>query len=220
MLAILACAAAACGSDDRGITQPTPPTVVFVHNTLNSSDNRSSLDVATSWTAPYEPGFTSLRPSSWDDFTSATAATIRAASWQGGYCNRKGPGLPLFGPPRADSIAFHVSFFHDDNGRPQDYAPQYEVTLSSAEAHEQLAFDSVRSDADCAYFDYTAVLPTPFAVTAGTRYWLLIRADLEATGSPWGWRVGRSNNGISVSGTPNSGMFTVPRDLAFSLTRE
>jgi hypothetical protein len=113
-----------------------------------------------------------------------------------------------------------VSLFHDFNGRPQSFAPRYELTLTSAEAHEQFAFDAVRSDADCAYYDYMAVLPMPFAMTAGTRYWLLIRADIEATGRPWGWRVGGPDNGISATATPNSGMFTEPRDLAFSLTSE
>jgi len=159
-----------------------------------------------------------LLPWAWDDFTNATSATIRAVSWQGGYCSRKGPGLPPPVAPRAVSRTFQVWFFPDVNGGPQTFgSPQYGVTLTSAEAHEQFAFDAVRSDADCAYYDYTAVLPMPFPVTAGTRYWLLIRADRLDTGIYWGWRVGRQDNSISALGALNGGIRTQPRDLAFSL---
>jgi hypothetical protein len=80
-----------------------------------------------------------------------------------------------------------------------------------------LAFDAVRSDADCAYYDYMAVLPMPFPVTAGTRYWLLIRADRLDTGIYRGWRVGRQDNSISALGALNGGIRTQPRDLALSL---
>lgn len=222
--AVVACLAAACGSGDGGLTQSTPsalpPSVVFfVHNTLNSLDNRSSADVAGSWDGPYVPYLFSLRPWAWDDFTSTTSTTIRAVSWQGGYCDRKGPGLlPRVGPPRPASSTFQLSFLRDSNGRPQDFASPSPLTLTSAEAHEQFAFDVDRSDASCAYYYYAAVLSTPFLVTAGTRYWLLIRAYIEAGESPWGWRIGQQDNSISAQGALNGGMFTVARDLAFSLS--
>lgn len=198
------------------------PPVVFVHNTLNPPDNQSFLDLASSYgyDAPYVPMLSTLLPWAWDDFTSATTATIRAVSWQGGYCGLRGPGRPpSVGPPRAASTsAFQVWFYPDVNGRPQSFGPPlYGVTLTSAEAHEQFAFDSVRSEADCAYYDYTAVLPMPFPATAGTRYWLLIRADKGETGIFWGWRVGRLDNSISAHGALNGGIRTQPRDLAFSL---
>lgn len=222
--AVIACLAAACGSDNGGLTQPTPsalpPSVVFfVHNTLNPLDNRASLDVAGSWDGPYVPILFSLRPWAWDDFTSATSTTIRAVSWQGGYCDRKGPGLPPpVGPPRPTSSTFQLSFLRDSNGRPQEFAQANPLTFTSAEAHEQWAFDSDRSDAYCAYYDYAAVLSTPLPVTAGTRYWLLIRAYIGAADSPWGWRIGQQDNSISAQGALNGGLFTVAKDLAFSLS--
>ena len=52
-----------------------------------------------------------------------------------------------------------------------------EALRNQARRTRSSAFDAVRSDADYAYYDYTAVLPMPFPVTAGARYWLLIRAD-------------------------------------------
>ena len=67
---------------------------------------------------------------------------------------------------------------------------------------------------DCAYYDYTAVLPTPFPVTAGRRYWLLVRA----TGAQWGWRIGKEDDSISARGDLHEGIFTIPTDLAFSLS--
>ena len=225
--AVLVCTTAACGSEDRGITQPTPPitpspsVVYFVHNTLNSPDNHSSLDIANSWLGAYFPGFTSLRPWAWDDFTSATAATIRTVAWQGGYCTSKGPLLPpSAGPPRPISSRFQVWFVRDVNGRPELFNYLSELILTSADAHEQFMFDSVRSDADCAYYDYTAVLPTPFPVTAGTRYWFLIRADIGNGLAPWGWRVGQQDNSISARGDLNRGIYTDARDLAFSLSTD
>src|SRR5690242_126449 len=204
--AVLACTAA-CGSEDRGVTQPTPvvppSSVIFlVHNTLNDPDNRSTVDVSRSWLGDYVPGFTSLRPWAYDDFVSTTAAAIATISWQGGYCLQKGPLLPpVPGPPRNVAKTFELWFVRDFNGRPQDGSIIQQLTVTSAEAREQFAFDSVRSDADCAYYTYSVVLPRPFLAAAGTRYWLRIRADIGSGPAAWGWRVGQRDNGISASGT-------------------
>ena len=225
VVAVLACTTGACGSDDRGVTQPTPPNaapasvVSLVHNTLNAPDTRSPLDVANSWMGDYFPGFTSLRPWAWDDFTSATAVTVRTVAWQGGYCTSKSPLLPpSAGPPRSTATRFQVWFVRDVNGRPESFNYMSEIILASADAHERFMFDSVRSDADCAYYDYTAVLPTPFPVTAGTRYWFMIRADIGSGPAPWGWRVGQKDNSVSAVGALNGGIATVSRDLAFALS--
>jgi hypothetical protein len=102
----------------------------------------------------------------------------------------------------------------------------YQVTLTAAEAHEAFAFDAhtgtgvvyVQNEADCAYYDYTAVLPMPFPVTPGTRYWLEIRANEGTTRIFWGWRVGSLDNRISATGYVHGNILnTNPTDLAFSL---
>ena len=99
--AFIACIAGACGSEDRGITQPTPssappPSVVyFVHNTLNRPDNRTSRRLLISANLIPTPGpsqFVPLRV--YDDFTSGVTTAIRTVSWQGGYCG----GSPALGP--------------------------------------------------------------------------------------------------------------------------
>jgi hypothetical protein len=212
---------AACGSEDRGLTQPTPPgappAAAFVHNTLNGPGNQSFLDLADSYPYSNLPGFSTLAPWAWDDFTSPETATIHAVSWQGGYCRRRDPDPA--DPPPAVSRSFDVWLYLDNNGRlPSFSGPQHRVTLTPAEAHEQFAFETGRGERDCAYYDYTAVLPTPLSVTAGTRYWLLIRAgDNGNMGISWGWRVGIRDNGISAYGTLKGGVFAASNDLAFSL---
>ena len=225
---------AACSAEDHGITQPSPnagPAAVFAHNTLLPLDIRTLLKTASSYgyDAPYIPMLTTLLPWALDDFTSATTTTIGAVSWQGAYCRSTGPGRPSVGPPRAPSTSsFQVWFVRDRNGLPEFGSTQlYEATLTSAEAHEQWAFDAhtapgvtdVQNEADCAYYNYTAVLPMPFSVTAGTRYWLLIRADKGEEAS-WGWRFGRLDNSVWAHGDVHSGNYTVAGgDLAFLLSQ-
>jgi len=222
LAAVLASTVVACASEGRGITEPTPPSTeptppsgAFVHNTLNPPDNRSFLEIKGSWRySTYFPMLDTLAPWTWDDFTSAETATIRTVSWQGGYCQRRG-----LAPISATAISFDVSFYPDGNGRPQYFGTSlYAARFTPAEAREQFAFDSSWNELDCAYYDYTAILPTPFPVTAGTRYWLLIMAEIGSTGPSWGWRLGGQDNGISARGTLKGGIFTSPSDLAFSLS--
>jgi hypothetical protein len=161
----------------------------------------------------------------YDDFTSAVTTAIRTVSWQGGYCG----GSPLFGPlppPVATSPSFQIGFHRDSNGSPSGYPllADYDVTLTPADAHEQFAFDTGPTTGQCtseapnaSYYDYTTVLPTPFPITAGIRYWFSVRADMRAGGS-WGWRVGMHDNNYSKMNGPQSSLVTTTWDLAFSLS--
>lgn len=135
------------------------------------------------------------------------------------------PGTRPQPPPTAASSSFQLAFYPDDNyGRPNWLsAALYEVTFTPADAHEQFTFDSGSTANGCAwespnatYYDYMALLPTPFQVTAGTRYWLLVRADTGNTGIAWGWRIGKQDNNYSAE----IGQFlqTNPVDLAFSVS--
>ncbi len=228
--AVFACLAAACGSEERGLTQPSPQrgplAVVLVHNTLNLPDNRASRSLMHSYLFPYRFGFPFADPRAYDDFTSAVTTTIRTVSWQGGYCSGGGPpGTRPQPPPTAASSSFQLGFYRDDNsGRPNWLsAALYEATLTPADVHEQFAFDSGSTANGCAwespnatYYDYTAVLPMPFPVTTGTRYWLLVRADTGNTGIAWGWRIGMQDNNYSAVYSQN--LQTSKVDLAFSLS--
>ena len=206
---------AACGSEHRGLTEPTASSEVFVHNTLNRADDRLRLDLSWSVDATsYLPMISTLLPWAWDDFTSADTTTIRTISWQGAYCRSSRLGPVPSGPAAAVSNSFTISFYNDTTGPYFDGA-KYAVKFTPDETHEHFAFDAVWGEFGCAYYDYTAVLPTPFPVTAGTHYWLLIRAVSDTT---WGWRVGRQDNGASKRGELRIGVVSSPLDLAFSLS--
>jgi hypothetical protein len=127
-------------------------------------------------------------------------------------------------PPVATSRSFQIAFRPDANGRPSDRT-LYGVTFTPADAHEQFAFDTGPTTGSCdreapnaSYYDYTAVLPTPFPITAGIRYWLIVRADMRDTGGIWGWRTGVNDNNYSMLNGPLSALLTSPVDFAFSLS--
>jgi hypothetical protein len=226
---LIACALGfACGSGNRGITQPSPQ-AVLVHNTLNPPDDRATRSIVHSYEHPNPFGFPSANPLAFDDFMSAVTTTIRTVSWQGGYCSgvvTPPPGTSPEPPPTAASTSFQLSFYRDFNGRPAwGGAGLYDITLTPAEAHEQFTFDSGPTANGCGwqspnatYYDYTAVLPTAFPVTAGTRYWLLVRADTRNAGIAWGWRLGNRDNNYSASNTQF--LYTNPWDLAFALSEQ
>lgn len=196
---------------------------------MNPPDNRASRILVFSYGRSNPVGLPYANPHAYDDFTSAVATTIRTVSWQGGYCRNPPPGSGPMPPPAPVVRSFQVAFYPDNNGRPAEYGyPLYEATFTPAEAHEQLTFDSGPGTSGCdwwaptaSYYDYTAVLPMPFPVTAGTRYWLLMRADTGNTG-PWGWRIGMQDNNYSMSYTRSAAEFRNPDlyDLAFSLSSQ
>jgi hypothetical protein len=218
---------AAC--NDTASRTPTSPSevVAFIHNTMNAPDNRVSSRVTYSYLAPFQPGFTGfVARRAFDDFTSAETTAIRTVSWQGGYCRGGLPGQGPVPPPAApSSIRFQVGLYPDDNGRPNEFGPLYEVMLTPSEAHEQLTFDTGPTEGGCSveapnasYYDYSAVLPTPLPVTAGVRYWLMVRADIGDSAVPWGWRIGTQDNNYSALSGPLGALLTAPVDLAFSLS--
>jgi hypothetical protein len=222
----VACIVTACGSENRRISEsippnpiaPTPPPPsptalgpIVIHDSLNVPGDRNILDLyGSTKTITYISMISGLLPTRMDDFTSEVTGTIRTVSWQGGYCRS--------GKPREDSNPFHVSLIPDNNGRPvYPWASRYDFRLTPAEWQEQFAFEVVRGDASCYYYDYTAVLPTPFPVTAGTRYWLQIVALRDDAN--WSWRAGKPDNGISARESRLE-IDMQTRDLAFSLSSE
>ena len=227
---LIACALVfACGSAERGITQPSPQ-AVLVHNTLNPRESRVPRSLVHSYAHLNPVGLPFFYSFAFDDFTSAASTTIRTVSWEGGYCTGGAsppPGTAPQPPPTAGSSSFQIAFYRDDNsGRPGWLgAALYDVTVTPAEAHEEFVFDSGTTANGCSwelpnatYYDYTAVLPTPFPVTVGTRYWLLVRADTRATGIAWGWRVGQQDKNYSADVTQS--LYTYPWDLAFALSEQ
>ena len=226
--AVAACIVAACGSENRGISEsitpspiapsapaptPPPPSPVVVHDTLNVPGDRNILDLySSSKPITYISMVSGLLPTMLDDFTSPVTAAIRTVSWQGAHCRWGAAAISV------GSKSFHIGFYRDRNGRPDYLGALYNVTLEPGETQERFAFEVVPSrDESCYYYDYTAVLPTPFSVTAGTRYWLGISAHSDQSG--WAWRAGQPDNDTSARESRLQ-IFMLTKDLAFSLSSE
>src|SRR5262245_43896903 len=230
LVIVLGCIAAGCGSDDRGVTQPTPQSaVVLVHDTLNPPSNRSSRRLLLSENRYWPPGYLGfVDHRAYDDFTSPVTTASCTVSWQGGHCEAapfEGGIQPPIQPPVGTSRSFQIAFYSDNNGRPS--ITLHDVTLTPADAHEQFTFDTGPTTGGCngeapsaSYYDYTAVLPTPFPVTAGIRYWFMVRADVVQSRSTWGWRVGMPDNNYSMLSAPQSSLAAWSGDLAFSLSAQ
>ena len=216
-----------CGGN---ATTPSSLPPELIHFTLNSADNRGARHLQPSYLPNTPPGILTggaVNHQTADDFTPLVTTAIRTVSWQGGYCG----GLPSAGavaPPTANSRAFVITFYPDQNGTPQLYGGSqlYEVTFSPADAHERFTFDTGATANVCdnqtpnaSYYEYTAVLPAPFSVTTGRRYWLSVRADVPYDMPiSWGWRVGTPDNNYSVFSGLGTSLVTSTADLAFVLT--
>jgi hypothetical protein len=218
-----------CGGN---ATVPSAIPPQFIHSTLNAADNRGARHLQGSYLPNTIPGFLTggaVNHQAADDFTPLLSIAIRTVSWQGGYvgdCAGAASGRPV-SPPTAVSRAFVIDLYPDHNGSPELYGgvQLYEVMLSPTDAHERFTFDTGATAASCdtqtpaSYYEYTAVLPTPFSVAAGTRYWLSVRADMP-NNMPinWGWRVGTQDNNYSVFSGLGLSLVTSTVDLAFSLS--
>jgi len=143
-------------------------------------------------------------------------ATIRTVAWQGVYS-----GTDL--SPKATS--FWVAFLQDSGGFP--VFPPFTGVGRRALSGATYTIDQVNQRLDvitrclntptdqCALYDYSVTLPTPFNATPG-KYWLWIQADMPGGASPtfWGWRRGLVDN---LSSLPGSAGAILPWDLAFAL---
>ena len=218
-LPIVMAAVLGCGGH---ATMPSPVPPQFTHFTLNAVDDRSARQLHESYLPNTPPGILTggaVNHLAADDFTPLVTTAIRTISWQGGYCDA-GPSGAVVPPPTADARAFVVSFYADRNGIPQPFGGTelYQVRPTPADAHEQFMFDTGAATNPCSYYQYTAVLPTPFPVTAGTRYWLSVQTDIRVGGPRWGWSGGTSDNNYSVFSGLGIQMLTSTDDLAFSLS--
>ena len=188
---------------------PTAPSAPVVHDTLNAAGGRSNMEFYQS----ERSGPTDRQL--YDDFVSSTAATIRTVAWQGGYS----PSTPV-------ATSFFLAFIADNGGFPRMEADVnnpgrsnalYSATYAASQVSERLdaVLPCTNSNQQCGLYNDSVTLMRPFTVVAGTRYWLLIQADVPfgAPGS-WGWRRGTPDNqrgGTNIAGT------TLSFDLAFSL---
>ncbi len=201
--------ATACGSSPTNAS-PTgaSPASTSIHDTLNAVESAASANTFSSeLSGAYDREV-------YDDFVSATAATIRTVAWQG--------ARPTARPPSS----FYVAFIADNNGYVRwEYDSStgrqkalFATTYSIDQVNERLSVTQPCDGApqtQCGGYDYSVTLPAPFVTTAGSRYWLLIQAvsPLNAQ-TGWAWQKGQPDNRFSMSNIANS-IFTW--DFAFAL---
>jgi hypothetical protein len=152
----------------------------------------------------------------YDDFVSPSSGVIRSIEWQGIRRTRVAP------------LRFALYFLPDDGrGFPLRLTPEpgtnrpkalYAVTYSMTDVNERPGVTQACDNSPqepCGSYDYSVILPTPFAVAAGTRYWLMIQAESSPDApSSWLWRKGQPDNSFSVPSYANA---TMPWDFAFAL---
>ena len=124
---------------------------------------------------------------------SPSTGVIRSIDWQGIRRTRVAP------------LRFALYFIADD-GRgfplrqtlePGTNRPKalYAVTYSMTDVNERPGVTQACDNSPqepCGSYDYSVVLPAPFSVVAGTRYWLMIQAESSPSApSSWLWRKGQ-----------------------------
>ena len=139
----------------------------------------------------------------YDNFSPSTNAYVTAVQWRGNYIAY--PNVPNNNPVGPDTSAFTVSFLADDNGSPG--AVLATGTINNADCNPQSlgtlsGFQYVNNSGSSytiTYYSYRAVLPTPFAVTAGQKYWISIVGVLDQDDVFWSWfSSGGANDGSSL----------------------
>jgi hypothetical protein len=194
--AAVALAACAGGGDDSPGASPTPAPTPAPFSTLNPVGSTGSIEARTSQ-APTN----GAAPSEvLDDFTLASATTVRTLRWQGIYCVAQ-DNAPA---PTATASSFVISFYADANGQPDTGTPLQRTTVAVADAAQTLERNlggltcTGGNNTTWALYDYRATLSTPFSAAAGTKYWVSVQAVTPSYDIFWGWRNGTVNNSLSL----------------------
>jgi hypothetical protein len=211
------------GCKKKSPTAPSPqPTVTGpVVNTANPNGSAANWEARTSMRTPNTgTGFQLF-----DDFGPTTSTTITKVSWQGIYCVES-PNLP---PPAPTAQSFVVGFYGESSNYPNQASPLSVSTYPLARVAETVDQQPISGNCGTtatgiSLYNYTVTLDTPFAVTAGSRYWFSVMAVVDYTqqGNPsfvfWGWRNGVVNNNRSVLVDPSGNFTTYALDRAYTLT--
>ncbi len=138
----------------------------------------------------------------YDNFSPTTASYVTAVQWRGNYVAY--PSVPNDNPVGPDTTAFTISFLADDNGSPGDVLATSTVNNSDCNPQSlgtlgDFVYVGGGSTYTITYYSYRAVLPTPFAVAAGQKYWISIVGILNSNTVAWSWySSGGSTDGSSL----------------------
>ncbi len=159
------------------------------------------------------PGGTDADAYAYDSFVLGASDSIKEVRWRGGYS-----AGAAYGRATDFWITFYASTANDT--QPLANNPHLAETYL---AHHVVGGNAGETTAGTvggvAMYDYAFVLPTPFAATANTKYWLRIEA-VQGTYPDWSIAKAVDRGGTYYRFLVGSMMFaTVPGDTAFLLLR-
>ncbi len=213
-VAALAFAVAACKGKSDSPTQPPVVIPVTSRSTFVPTSASGYVEARTSQIVSNG----ALPGEVFDDFTFTGSGTIRTFGWQGIYCVQQ-VNAPA---PAPTATAFRVSIYTDVAGRPNVTTPVQTSTYTLAQVAQ--TFDKTVTGLTCGtaanttwpFYRYSVTLATPFAVTAGTKYWVSVQALTPSYDVYWGWRDGTPDNNSSLQ-LFNGTYTTYAIDRAYSL---
>ncbi len=137
----------------------------------------------------------------YDDFTPATASYVTAVQWRGNYIAYESNANTNEVSPNANS--FTITFLADDGGSPGAVLSTATVDIAACQQQSlgtlSFKYASGNGPYTISFYSYRAVLPGPFAVAAGQKYWMSIVANQDSGGSYWCWYSSSSqSNGTSL----------------------
>ena len=149
------------------------------------------------------------------DFTLGSTQSIREIDWRGGY---------IHNAPYGHATDFTITIYPSITGgsqplvnRPDTSDNTYLVKYSVGGNAGETQFGMVGGTM---LYDYKFVLPTPFAATGGTKYWLRIEAS-QVTNPDWGIAAATGGNGryyLFITGVAQFS-FGTAGDTAFTLLK-
>jgi hypothetical protein len=191
-VALAALALTACGSS----TSTPAPVLTSVKTTLFPVGTTGLIEARTSMI----PADGTAPILTFDDVTLASSATISAVAWQGIYCTPQNNS----GAPAPTATGFTIAFYPDSAGRPKLSAPVQTSSVTLAQSAQTFDHNIVNLNCDFATgttwaaYNYAATLATPVALTAGTKYWFSVQANVPTAAANFAWRNGTVDDSLSL----------------------
>lgn len=188
---------------------------------LRSSLKPTPIDFVDAVGSQVVPG--TLAQSVFDDFTLTQAATIGAFDWQWSYCAPQNNAAP----PAPNATSFRITIFPDQGGLPDTTAalfnqvyPVGQVVAQHLQDYNGLVCtDGEVTGTNVGYslYRHSVTFSSPFAASAGTRYWVRIIETAPSYSVVGGWLDGTADNS---TGWIWAGSYAAITDRAFALYAE
>lgn len=128
-----------------------------------------------------------------DNFTLGQSANINNVTWRG-FIFDTAPGAPAADPI---TTTWQLGFYADDSAVPDPGAALQVFNLAAADVSVTFLANDTFDGKDVKVFEWSADLPTDFAVSGGVRYWFS-PVSLQPTFSPlFAWSASTPATGLS-----------------------